>query len=443
MTSRFSVFCPGLIAAMTFALAIQTQGQIKRTEIPLGDTLRKALAQSSLTGEGAQPFHLRVVVSEPENPQSPYQGTIEEWWRSGTEWRRVVTSKDGMRQTIVMANGVESERDEGDYFPLWLRNFVTALFDPVPNAETLETNTAVIEQTTLPNGNKTDACVRTQAKIGSDEHPSTVYFNVCFDNKGRLKFVGSPRYDMSFGDYRQVGARQIAGRFDDDPESGTHLVGRVDVLEAEDAGHPDLFTSLPTTDKQFRSVVLDATHMEQRTAGMAAIVWPSVRSGYTSGHLAMYISVDAEGQVREAWPLNSDNAGLEDSAREQVRKWKIRPAVDEQGKHVQMDGPLSFIFSTKIESPLIVLSKKEDIDRQTRNCPYNPVLPHGVLPAGITLRIRVSVNEQGKKVGLNAPPVPWNMIHATGFDSQECTFNPFMVDGHPSYYYIDLAFTSK
>jgi hypothetical protein len=61
--------------AVVLALACtSSHGQVQRTEVPLGDALTKALAESSLTGDNAHPFHIRVEVSEPENPQSPYQG---------------------------------------------------------------------------------------------------------------------------------------------------------------------------------------------------------------------------------------------------------------------------------------------------------------------------------------------------------------------------------
>jgi hypothetical protein len=59
-----------------------------------------------------------------------------------------------------------------------------------------------------------------------------------------------------------------------------------------------------------------------------------------------YIAIDAEGNVREAWPLNSDNAGLDDPARDQVKKWKVIPVKDSAGNPVQADGPLGFRFET-------------------------------------------------------------------------------------------------
>ena len=97
-------------------------GQAKHTSVPIGDALSIALEKSSLTGEGAQPFHIHISISEPQNPQSPYQGTIEEWWVSPNQWRREVTDTSGLRQTIVVMDGKKTEHDEGDYFPLWLRN---------------------------------------------------------------------------------------------------------------------------------------------------------------------------------------------------------------------------------------------------------------------------------------------------------------------------------
>jgi hypothetical protein len=74
----------------------------------------------------------------------------------------------------------------------------------------------------------------------------------------------------------------------------------------------DLFTPLPTNDSRFDSIELSAAKLEELTSGNPLIVWPLVHSGNLRGHLALYLSKDAQGRVREAWPLNSDNAGLDD-----------------------------------------------------------------------------------------------------------------------------------
>ncbi len=218
---------------------------------------RQGTREDVVTGEGAKPFHIRITISEPENPQSPYQGTIEEWWVSPDKWRREVSAKDGMRQTIVTLDGKKTEKDEGDYFPLWLRDFVTATFDPIPNAAAWTGSGIVIEQVTMPNGDKSDACARAESKIGTGEGATDAFSNVCFDGEGRLKFFGSPAYSMEFSDYRGFGKKQIARRLVSDPESGTTLVGQVNQLQDESkADKSDTYSPLSTSDDRFRSMVL-------------------------------------------------------------------------------------------------------------------------------------------------------------------------------------------
>lgn len=325
----------------------------------MGDAVEKSLAKGSLLGEGAHPFHIRVSVSEPGNAESPYWGTIEEWWTSPAQWRREVTAKGGMRQMIVVADGKKTERDEGDYFPLWLSNFVTAIVDPIPDATAWKATGSSIEQITLPNGDRSDACVRAKSTIGTAARATDAFSNVCFDGDGRIKFYGRPRYSMEFHDYRGFGKKQIAHQFADDPEPGTHLVGDVTRLEELPKNVPaSLFAPLPTDDDRFQSIRVNSAQMEQLTAGNAPIQWSTVRSGKTQGRLAIYVSIDAEGHVREAWPLNSDNAGLDDSVREQVRHWTTRPPIA-GGKSVQVDGGLGFAFDTKIGNPLPELSDAE------------------------------------------------------------------------------------
>jgi hypothetical protein len=351
-----------LLTTVLFAgLCATAPGQVKRTTVPMGEALTKALARSSLTGKDAKPFHVRVIVSEPENPDSPYQGTIEEWWVSPNQWRREVTSKDGMRQTIVVIDGKKSEKDEGDYFPLWLRRFVIALTDPVPNADAWAASGGSIEQITMPNGAKSEACARAQSKIGSGDGATDAFSNVCFDGQGNLESVVGPRYSVEFHDYRSFGKKDIARKLVDDPEPGTTLVGEIVQLEDESkvGDSQTIFTPLSTDDNKFRSVAVSPEQMEQLTAGNPPIQWPSVRSGNVKGRLAMYISVDTEGNVRETWPLNSDNAGLEESALKQVHLWKLRPATDSTGQRVQVDGGLGFAFDTKIENPIPVITGSE------------------------------------------------------------------------------------
>ncbi len=429
---------------LSVGICAAASGQVKRTSVPLGNAVDTAVDMSNITADGARPFHLRVSISEPENPDSPYQGSIEEWWVSATQWRREIADKDGMRQTIVVTGGKETEKDEGNYFPLWLRSFVSAIFAPIPNLDAWRQNGATIDQITMPNGAQSDPTVRAQSKIGTGDRATDAFSNVSFDRDGRLEFFGSPRYSMEFHNYKTFGKKQFPRQFVDDPEPGTRLVADVQVLEDEAKSTPaaDRYSPLNTSDDIFESTPANSLQMEMLTADNPPIVWPAVRSGNVHGHLALYISADREGNVREAWPLNSDNAGLDDPAREQVRKWKLKPAVNADGKHVQVDGGLGFVFDTKIDNPLPVITGAQ-IDSQVSGCGYHPILPAGLLPSGTTFKIRVSVNEKGKNTGESFPPgIPWSVISKTGLDTGNCRFKPYLVNGNPTYYFIDFTFTA-
>jgi hypothetical protein len=433
------------LVALLLVSCTVVSAQIKRTSVPLGSALSEAIAKSSLTDNDPVPFHILILIKEPENPQSPYQASIEEWWVSKDQWRREVSDKEGLEQTIVVANGNKTEKDEGDYFPLWLRDFVTAAFDPIPNLDAFNRTGATIEQITMPNGAKSEPNVRFQSKIGTGDRATDAFSNISFDDKGRLSFYGSPRYSMEFHDYSNFHEKQYPRTFIDDPEPGTRLVGKVVTLqeESEVRSSANLFAPLPTTDDRFTSVTVSSLQLEQLTAESPIITWPPVRSGNTHGQLAIYIGVDNKGQVREAWPLNSDNAGLEDAVRDQVKKWKLKPAVDKTGNSVQIDGGLGFHFDTGIANPLPVLTSAEDIAKQTSGCAYKPMLAPGLLDSGKSFKIRISVNEQGKNTGESFPPgIPWNVIQSTGLDTVHCVFRPYLVNGQPTYYHIDFTFTA-
>jgi len=322
---------------------------VKETSIPLGTALTQALQQSSLTGANAVPFHLKVHLFESTNPQSDYRAEIEEYWISPRQWRRSIDSPD-FKQTLVVNGELINEQNTGQYYPLWLRSFITGIFDPVPNAEQWNKVDAKITHITLPNGQRSESCARVQFKIGSDAVKNDAFGNVCFDGKGMLTFTGWPGYSMEFHDYARFDKKlMIARRYQDDPESGTELVANVVLLE--ELKKPDLFlfevTQPSPPDHRLESVEVSQNIVEQAAQGQPPINWPPVRDGKTTGLLSMYISVDRDGHVREAYPLNSDNANLEDAARDQLLKWQLKPMVV-SGKPVQTRAALSFRFDTTL-----------------------------------------------------------------------------------------------
>jgi hypothetical protein len=423
--------------------------QIKRTSVPIGDAVDTALKQTLLTGEDGRSFHLKVLVSEPENKQSPYQGTIEEWWNSPEKWRREVVVKGGMRQTIVFVDGKKTEKDEGDYFPLWMRDFEMAVVEPLPDLAPWKATGMTIDQVTMPNGARSDACARAQSKLGTGDRATDAFSVLCFDPGGRLKSFVTPRFSMEFNDYRKFGDKQVARHLVDSPEPGTTLVGEVEIDDGRKTITDSLFTPLASADDRFRTIPLSSAQLERITANALPVAWPPVSSGNLRGRLAMYISVDSTGQVREAWPLNSDNAGLEDPARDQVRQWKIKPLVDSAGSPVQVDGGLGFSFETAIGNPVPVLTDEEA--RKLATHVVEPEFPPNLLQKGARYRIRIAVNEEGKFTGgasgdtdvTETTRMPGDGIFPVMLALQQWHFTPLVRDGKPQYFFAELIFLGK
>jgi hypothetical protein len=173
-------------------VASASQGQgITEKSVALGGALSHALEKSSLTEANDKPFHIRIHLVESTNSPSNYRAEIEEYWVSPQQWRRSIDSPL-FKQLVIVDGAKISEKDTGDYFPLWLQNFVTAIFDPVPNARFWDNLGAQITQITLPNGQHSDSCVREKFRVGSDSVKNDAFSNLCFDPDGMISFFGSP-----------------------------------------------------------------------------------------------------------------------------------------------------------------------------------------------------------------------------------------------------------
>jgi TonB family protein len=129
------------------------------------------------------------------------------------------------------------------------------------------------------------------------------------------------------------------------------LVGKVEILEKIEPSDriPDLPQTAAQTPGQLKSIPIGQETFEKLLKSPNTIVWPHVHSGNTTGKLSMYVSADREGQIREAYPLNSDNAGLQDAVRDQLLKVQLKPGVFD-GAQVQIEAALTFQFSTILDS---------------------------------------------------------------------------------------------
>jgi TonB family protein len=256
---------------------------------------------------------------------------------------------------------------------------------------------------------------------------------------------------MEFHDPRPFGKKRIAYRYADDPEPGTELVGSLEILEKLDKSAP-----LPAVSPLARPisgtiqiVPISQSTFEKLLPEPLNIVWPQVQSGNTTGKLSMYVSMDREGNIREAYPLNSDNTGLQDAARDQLLKVRIKPAVV-NGQPVQTEAALTFEFSTSLgggpgsaatESSLasnpgpakpIVVSPA--IANALRVKMFAPIYPQDLKlkRVGGTVALTAIIGKQGQVVSLTPLSSSNDELTSAAITAvQKWTYKPYLLNGAP------------
>jgi hypothetical protein len=100
--------------------------------------IKEAVQKSTLDQPGTKPFHLKAVLapSYARDNDSGRTGEIEVWWNSPTVWRREVRCPI-FHQIEVVNNGQVWQKNDGDYFPEWLRETSIELIQPIPRLQEL------------------------------------------------------------------------------------------------------------------------------------------------------------------------------------------------------------------------------------------------------------------------------------------------------------------
>lgn len=406
--------------------------------VTIAKVANHAVAETQLTLPGSSPFHLKATIAEKDSPASDYKGTIEMFWSSPGKWRRVIQSP-GFSQTLVMNGDEVSEQDSGDYFPAWLRDFVTALFDPLPMLQSLtRLNTSIAK----PRGSdESTSCARFESKVGVPPVQNSAFYVFCFaGDRGLLKSVVTPQYSAEFQHFEKFENKQVARTIVTYPEPGTTIEARIVDLSELTAPDQSLFAiSNPTPPQdQLKSILVSDAVLTSMALQNPPISWPTVRSGKTSGVLSIYVSIDRSGRVRETFPLNSDNANLDDPVRRQVEKWQFKPALS-GGVPVQVEGTLTFAFNTSTKNPVAILSDAQVRNRATNT--VDPRIPPGIAASGTSFTLRVSVDTEGKLMGIGNPNNVSDALFLAGYAAlKQWHFKPYLRDGKPDVYNADVTF---
>ena len=185
-----------------------------------GEIADRAVQQSKLTIPGSKPFHLKAEIAETTDPKSDFHARIEEFWVSPTKWKRTIESPN-FSQTLVVNGEAVSEKDTGDYFPFWLNELVTGIFNPLPMPDVLK---QVNSQIPKPQGSANSTSC-------ADFHARVDRWVICFaGDHGLLSSVFTKGYAVEFKEYKNFGDKRVARRIVTNPEPGTTLEARITEL---------------------------------------------------------------------------------------------------------------------------------------------------------------------------------------------------------------------
>lgn len=431
-------FCFRKLACLCLLVPVAAWAQGGK-QVPFSQVAQRAVEQSQITLPASAPFHLRAHIEAAEGSDPAYTADVEEYWLSPTKWRRSIQSP-GFSQVLITNGGNVSEQNTGDYYPFWLRDLVTGIFDPLPMLQQLKSIHDLIDVPT--DSVQSNSCLNMNVPAGVPPIRSSISYAFCFQGRGgRLQYVITPGYRAHFEDYKPFQSKSVARRITFEPTPQTRIEARV--IELTELKHPDesLFTPATTGSP---SSELKWQQVGERTAralllSLPEISWPEMREGKTQGILSVYVSADKNGQVREVWPLTPENPELQRAARDQVMQWRFKPYVN--GVPMQMESVLTFGFSAKQGPPVPVLNNAE-----ARKLATHIVEPRFAKRQAGAARfvLRAVVDEEGKLLEVRNPhQVKPALFQAGEAALRQWQFRPYVHDGKPDRFYADISFDGR
>ncbi len=233
------------------------------------------------------------------------------------------------------------QKNEGTYFPEWLRELANAIVHPVEISPELAKEIAGAEVKQLMGG----TYLSWQLESGNGTDRAWMGAGISFKtDSGLLYTVNGFGWGGWYRDYAIFHNRQVARRI----SSGSpEVTARISVLEDLGAMPEGWFDASAAggDSPTVKTVATDELTLRRNLQSGEALTWPAVQDGPLEGVLTTEIAVDREGKVREVGTIVSANPGMNEAARRQIEAMHFRPFVD-QGEPVQVYSRITLGFKT-------------------------------------------------------------------------------------------------
>ncbi len=312
--------------------------------------IKKAVERSTLDQPGTKPFHLKAMLapSFERDKDAGLTGEVEIWWASPTRWRREVRSPE-FHQIEVVDGAHDWQKNEGAYFPEWLRRTATELIKPVPPLEDVlnHAKSAEVHNFVNPvNRSMSQLSIDWVTNTGSAEvHNISRSYVSLQGTTGLLLYAGGLGWGGEFKDYSSFHGRMIARTVNAGSPQVTAKVIILEDLGEVPAGFFD--TGEAGADPQpLRTVLLDETTLRKNLLPEDPIAWPPLQDGALAGNVTTDVVVDREGKVRELGSIVSENSGINEAGRRRILAMRFKPFVVNGGP-VQAMSQITVPFKTE------------------------------------------------------------------------------------------------
>jgi hypothetical protein len=270
--------------------------------------IRKAVERSTLNQPGTKPFHLKAVLapSLERDRGSNRTGEVEIWWVSPTQWRREVRSPE-FHQIAIVNGGREWQKNDGEYFPEWLRETTVALIEPVPSLDLVLQQVKDAEKRRMAGSTYfTWTMMSTDGKVQKGMGASLAVT----ESTGLLFYGGGLAWGGLYKDYENFHGRIVARTVS---VGSPEVTAKVTTLEDLRDIPPGFFDAEAAGGDVplLRTVEVEETSLREKLLPMPPVEWPPIKDGPLEGAITTKIVVDRTGKVRELGTIVSDNPGYD------------------------------------------------------------------------------------------------------------------------------------
>jgi hypothetical protein len=265
--------------------------------------------------------------------------------------------------------------------------------------------------------------------------------NFCFkDKNGMRETIAASGHSVDWSQYENFEGKRIARVITNAPRLGEDLLTlTIEQLEPIRSSDSSLFEipNLTEPQHQIRFVTLTEDDLRHDLLGSPEIIWPQTLDGEEKGPASFYVSIDPTGTVREVLQLYTVNERTNDSAIDQIMKWKLKP-ITKDGLPSQAEGVLSFDLNTRASGPAYPLTDAEA--RKLASNITKPDVPADKFPAGSVCNLSISVDSAGKVIEAIINGCPSDLGVPSLDALRKWHFSPIMESGQPRPYRASIVF---